>query len=42
VTDQDVGYQFIGFASQTKDPAVEAEFRQIHDSLVIDARRPGE
>lgn len=41
VVNQDVGYQFIGFASQTEYPAVEAEFRQIHDSVVIGARRPG-
>lgn len=32
---QDMGYQFIGFASETEYPAVAADFRHIHDSVVI-------
>ena len=35
---QDMGYQLIGFASETEFPAVEAEFRAIHDSVVIGGR----
>ena len=35
---QDMGFQFIGFASQTEFAAVEAEFRAIHDSVVIGER----
>jgi hypothetical protein len=33
---QDMGYQFIGFASETE--FVEAEFRAFHDSIVIGER----
>ena len=35
---EDLGFQLIGFASQTEFPAVEAELRAIHDSIVIGAR----
>lgn len=35
---QDVGYQFIGFASQTEYPHVDAEFQQMHQSIVIGTR----